>query len=114
MVAVQKGRWVPRKVQTKAAQGPLTQLDMRLVASGSDTTGHFTISTAREVEHFELTSGDAACMEATDGAFILNLLPVTAGSSRTAKRRFRRQRCRQRSRLLTQHPLLHPAEAREW
>jgi len=123
-----KGRWVPRNVQTLAVQetavqpivlknsqqGPVAQLDLGRASAGLSKTGWFTIHSARACDHFELCDMDAACMEADGSVSTLNLLPVTAGSRSTAKRRFRRRRCRQQARLLAQFPQLEPSESLGW
>jgi len=75
---------------------------------------------AEGCKHYEFGAGDLACAEGEacaqgNSVDVVDLLPVTAGSSRTAKRRFRRQRCRQRLRLLEQFPELKQREAeQEW
>lgn len=71
---------------------------------------------AEGCEHYEFGAGDLgeACTQGSTVS-VVDLLPVTGGSSRTAKRRFRRQRCRQRLRLLEQFPELKQREAeQEW
>merc|ERR1719433_1880141 len=82
--------------------------DDKQTCMSEDTTA----SSSRNFEHFQLGSADVVCQEA-DGVSVVNLLPVTSGSSRTAKRRFRRQRCRQRLRLMTQFPQVMSRELQE-
>mmetsp|Transcript_43697 Transcript_43697/g.83911 ORF Transcript_43697/g.83911 Transcript_43697/m.83911 type:complete len:151 (-) Transcript_43697:148-600(-) len=68
------------------------------------------VNTARTWQHYELEASDMDIQEPDGGVDTVNLLPVTPGSSRTAKRRFRRQRVRQKLRLLEQFPQLTPRE----
>jgi len=75
----------------------------------SDSTDIDVLNSARTWEHYELESSNVTVHEA-GGVDTVNLLPETLGSSRTAKRRFRRQRVRQKLRLLEQFPQLTPLE----
>mmetsp|Transcript_102819 Transcript_102819/g.204128 ORF Transcript_102819/g.204128 Transcript_102819/m.204128 type:complete len:146 (-) Transcript_102819:54-491(-) len=84
--------------------GKLPETFMRLDLDDDDDEG-CEEADEEACEHFELGAGDVACTEA-DGVCTVDLLPATKGSSRTAKRRFRRQRLRQRLRLLEQFPEL--------
>mmetsp|Transcript_38786 Transcript_38786/g.74441 ORF Transcript_38786/g.74441 Transcript_38786/m.74441 type:complete len:130 (+) Transcript_38786:73-462(+) len=72
-----------------------------------------TMSSSGAVEHFELANSDMECMD-LGGVNCTSLLPVTTGSSRTAKRRFRRQRTRQKHRMLQQFPQLAVHELQQW
>ena len=72
-----------------------------------------TTSSSGAVEHFELANSDMECMD-LGGVNCTSLLPVTSGSSRTAKRRFRRQRTRQKHRMLQQFPELAGQELQVW
>jgi len=72
-----------------------------------------TMSSSGAVEHFELANSDMECMD-LGGVNCTSLLPVTNGSSRTAKRRFRRQRTRQKHRMLQQFPELAGQELQVW
>jgi len=71
------------------------------------------MSTSETQEHFELESSDMACMD-LGGVSCTSLLPVTSGSTRTAKRRFRRQRTRQKHRMLQQFPQMAEQELQLW
>jgi len=66
------------------------------------------LNTARTWQHYELDNN--MTIHEAEGVDTVNLLPETPGSSRTAKRRFRRQRVRQKLRLLEQFPQLTPRE----
>jgi len=68
-----------------------------------------TANSSRNYEHYQFGSSDAVCQEA-DGVSVVNLLPVTLGSNRTLKRRFRRQRCIQKFRLMGQFPQVMTSE----
>jgi len=70
-------------------------------------------STSGACERFELASSDMECMD-LGSVNTTSLLPVTTGSSRTAKRRFRRQRTRQKHRMLQQFPELAGQELQVW
>ena len=72
-----------------------------------------TASTSGACERFELASSDMECMD-LGGVNCTSLLPVTSGSSRTAKRRFRCQRTRQKHRMLQQFPELAGQELQVW
>mmetsp|Transcript_70667 Transcript_70667/g.140231 ORF Transcript_70667/g.140231 Transcript_70667/m.140231 type:complete len:130 (-) Transcript_70667:181-570(-) len=105
----------PESLKAASQQGPVTQLDLRSPTDVSNKAEWFALNSSRTCEHFELGEGnDASSVETTESVSTVDLLPVTAGSSRTVKRRFRRQRCRQRSRLLAQFPKLSPDEVQDW
>jgi len=72
-----------------------------------------TASTSGACERYELASSDMECMD-LGSVNTTSLLPVTTGSSRTAKRRFRRQRTRQKHRMLQQFPELAGQELQVW
>jgi len=103
----------PEGLKAAGQQGHVAQLDLRSAMDSLSKTKWFAMNSVRTCEHFEL-SNDAACVEANGSVSSVNLLPVTTGTSRTIKRRFRRQRCRQRSRLLAQFPQLSPGEVQDW
>jgi len=126
MVANKKNSWMPHMLQKEAAlqlPGQKWRFAERAVHQDTPTmtqqaqqaqqAGFFVLHSAR-CEHFELGRGDVASMEADGNSSSVNLLPVTAGSNRTAKRRFRRNRCRQRARLLAQFPQLATPEMQDW
>jgi len=77
--------------------------------SSDSTDDTDALNTARTWQHYELESTNITFQEVAD-VDTVNLLPVTPGTSRTAKRRFRRQRVRQKLRLLEQFPQLTPRE----
>jgi len=77
----------------------------------SDSTDDFdALNSARTWEQYELDPSNITIDQEAGGVETVNLLPVTPGLSRTAKRRFRRQRVRQKLRLLEQFPQLTPRE----
>mmetsp|Transcript_86866 Transcript_86866/g.172437 ORF Transcript_86866/g.172437 Transcript_86866/m.172437 type:complete len:149 (+) Transcript_86866:83-529(+) len=86
--------------------------DDKQTCVSEDTTASSSARSSKNYEHFQLGASDAICQEA-DGVSVVNLLPVTSGSSRTAKRRFRRQRCRQKLRLMAQFPQVMTRELQE-
>jgi len=127
-MAAASGIWAYNTVQTTKRHGILAkpkvwkavgqqrfvaQLDLRSAMDSLSKTQWFDMNSVRTCEHFEL-SNDAACVEANCSVSSVNLLPVTAGSNRTLKRRFRRQRCRQKSRLAAQFPQLASNEMQDW
>mmetsp|Transcript_364 Transcript_364/g.709 ORF Transcript_364/g.709 Transcript_364/m.709 type:complete len:129 (+) Transcript_364:62-448(+) len=128
MVATSKVCWAPRKLQATTVQetavqplgkqtdqhGCVTQIDLSWLSAGNGKTECFVIYSSRTCEHFQLTNEDAACMEADGTISTVNLLPVTAASSRTLKRRFRRQRCRHRTRVLEQFPQMDFSGPQDW
>jgi len=92
---------------TNPTQG--TWLDLSQFQPSSDSTDDSdVIDSARTWEHFEIEPNNNIIVQEAEDVDTVNLLPVTPGTCRTAKRRFRRQRVRQKLRLLEQFPQLTP------
>ena len=87
----------------------LSQFQLPKETSSDSAEDMDAMNTARTWQHYELEPSNITVQE-PGGVDTVNLLPVTPGSSRTAKRRFRRQRVRQKLRLLEQFPQLTPRE----
>eukprot|EP00419_Tripos_fusus_P089348 CAMPEP_0172843860 /NCGR_PEP_ID=MMETSP1075-20121228/31787_1 /TAXON_ID=2916 /ORGANISM="Ceratium fusus, Strain PA161109" /LENGTH=119 /DNA_ID=CAMNT_0013688193 /DNA_START=36 /DNA_END=392 /DNA_ORIENTATION=+ len=68
----------------------LSQLQFPKESTSDSAEDIDVVNTARTWQHYELENSDNDIQEA-DGVDTVNLLPETPGSSRTAKRRFRRQ-----------------------